>query len=670
MTDAATNHDRDLLGPEGPLARAIPDFRVREEQQSLAAAVTEVLGSGGHLLAEAGTGVGKTFAYLVPALASRRRTIISTGTRHLQDQLFHRDLPLVMEALGQGEEMDQVALLKGRSNYLCLHRLDTARERADLGGREHERLSDLAVWSRKTASGDLAEGPEISERSRLWPMVTSTVDNCLGQDCPKYEQCFVLKARQRAMQRRVVVVNHHLLLADFALREDGFGELLPDADAVVVDEAHQLPETAARHFGTGVSARQLRDFAGDTLAESLKAGAGLGGFRDALDQFNTRILAVRNTLPEGEHRARWIPEAQDAAVEALNDLDKALATVNEQLETLGGHSKGLDNCRRRGLNLRERLALFRVADEEAEEALIRWMEVSDRGFILHATPLSSADRLGQWIGQVPASWIFTSATLAVRGELSHFRQRLGLAEARELVVGSPFDYARNAVLYHPRDLPPTQSPDYTRALVEAVLPLVEAAPGGSFLLFTSHRALREAAEIIESRTDRCILVQGDGPRARLLESFRAEGQAVLLGTQSFWEGVDVKGEALSLVVIDKLPFQSPGDPVIEARIEAIRQQGGSPFMEWQLPQAVITLKQGVGRLIRDTEDRGVMVIGDPRLLQKGYGRIFIDSLPPMAKTRDGEKVRAFLKSLAAPTPDSASKADELGEQDDQGVEQA
>ncbi|MCP1726534.1 ATP-dependent DNA helicase DinG [Natronospira proteinivora] len=643
-----------LLGEQGPLARAIPDFRVREEQQILADAVAEVLRDSGHLLAEAGTGVGKTFAYLAPALASRKRTIISTGTRHLQDQLFHRDLPLVMEALGQEGEADQVALLKGRSNYLCLHRLETARERADLGRREHETLGDLAIWGRQSRSGDLAEGPEISERSRLWPMVTSTVDNCLGQDCPQYENCFVLKARQRAMQRRVVVVNHHLLLADFALREDGFGELLPDAEVVVVDEAHQLPETAARHFGTGVSARQLRDFAGDTLAEALKAGAGVGGFRDALDRFNTRIMAVRTALPSGEFRARWNPAEQSVAVEAMQDLDAALSTVNEQLETIGSHSKGLDNCRRRGLNLRERLALFMVSDEEAEEALVRWMEVSERGFILHATPLSSADRLGQWIGQVPASWVFTSATLAVRGELSHFRQRLGLTEAEELVVGSPFDYARNAVLYHPNDLPSTQSPDYTRALVEAVLPLVEAAPGGSFLLFTSHRALREAAELIEDKTDRTLLVQGEGPRARLLEAFREDGQAVLLGTQSFWEGVDVKGDALSLVVIDKLPFQSPGDPVIEARIEAIKEQGGSPFMEWQLPQAVITLKQGVGRLIRDTADRGVMVIGDPRLLQKGYGRIFIDSLPPMAKTRDDEKVQRFLQSLAPP-PQSPSE---------------
>ena len=644
-----------LLGPDGPLAGAIPDFRVRSEQQTLADAVATVLRDGGHLLAEAGTGVGKTFAYLAPALASRRRIIISTGTRHLQDQLFHRDLPLVMEALGQSGERDQVALLKGRSNYLCLHRLEDARQQPDLGRNEHSQLKDIAIWSRETDSGDLAEGPELSERSRLWPLVTSTGDNCLGQDCPRHAECFVLKARQEAMQRRVVVVNHHLMLADFALREDGFGELLPEADLVVVDEAHQLPEVASKHFGTGISARQIRDFASDTLAEAVKAGAAAGGFRTALDRLVPAVQAARLCLPGGEHRARWKPAEAPDAVEALEDLGKAVDTVNEQLETLGGHSKGLDNCRRRGLKLRETLKQF--VSEETEEALVRWLEVSDRGFVLHATPLSTADRLGEWIHGVPASWVFTSATLAVRGELSHFSQRLGLPEAGELVVGSPFDYARNAVLYHPENLPPANSPDYTRALVEEVLPLVEAAPGGSFLLFTSHRALREAAALLEGRLEREVLVQGEGPRARLLEKFREDGQAVLLGTQSFWEGVDVKGEALSLVVIDKLPFQSPGDPVIEARIEAIKERGGSPFMEWQLPHAVITLKQGVGRLIRDTGDRGVMVIGDPRLLQKGYGRIFIDSLPPMAKTRDREKVRRFLQSLAGDSVETAEERD-------------
>ncbi len=638
-----------LLGDDGPLAKSLPDFRVREEQQRLADAVADTLASGGSLLAEAGTGVGKTFAYLAPALASRRRCIISTGTRHLQDQLFHRDLPLVMRALGQEGEMDQVALLKGRSNYLCLHRLDGARDRADLGRKEHESLEALSIWSRRSDSGDLAEGPHLSERSRLWPLVTSTQDNCLGQDCPRHDECFVLKARQAAMQRRVVVVNHHLLLADFALREEGFGELLPQADLVVVDEAHQLPETASRHFGTGVSARQLRDFASDCLAEALRASAGVSGFREVLDQLNTRILAARAALPEGEHRSRWDPREQSAAAEALLDLSSTLAVINEQLETLGGHSRELDNCRRRGLALQERLGLF--LQQDPEEALVRWMEVSERGFILHATPLSTADRLGEWIGNVPASWVFTSATLAVREELSHFRQRLGLETVDELVVGSPFDYARNAVLYHPRELPPVNAPDYVERFAEVVLPLAEAAPGGSFFLFTSHRALRQAAAYLADRTEREVLVQGDGPRARLLAAFRENGRAILLGTQSFWEGVDVKGEALSLVAIDKLPFQSPGDPLIEARIEAIRERGGSPFMEWQLPQAVITLKQGVGRLIRDVEDRGVMVIGDPRLMQKGYGKIFVDSLPPMAKTRDGEKVKRFLESLGRQAPE-------------------
>ncbi len=644
MMDSRPAQMEHLLGQQGPLAEHIPGFRPRSEQIRLAEAVADAMNTDRHLLAEAGTGVGKTFAYLVPALAARKRVLISTGTRHLQDQLFHRDLPLVLDALGLSGEAERMALLKGRSNYLCLQRLQDARERDDLAREDHGALEQLATWARETESGDLAEGPDIEEDSRLWPLVTSTADNCLGQQCPLYDECFVLRARQRAMECQVVVVNHHLLLADFALREEGFGELLPRADAVIVDEAHQLPETAGRYFGTAVSGRQLRDLSGDILAEALKTGSLSSQLREDLDALVTATIALREALDGGERRRRWEPETEPDATEAVDLLSNRLETINTHLEAIGSSSRTLDNCRRRALNLRDRLALF--SEQENEEPVVRWVELIGRGFSLHATPLSSAEHLGEWIGQAEIPWIFTSATLAVRGELDHFRQRLGVAEADGLVLGSPFDYPNNALLFHPRDMPDTRDPGFTRAVVEEALPLIEASPGGSFLLFTSHRALQAAARELRGRTDRRLLVQGEAPRPQLLETFRTSGDAVLLGTHSFWEGVDVKGPALSLVVIDKLPFASPGDPVLEARINAIRESGGSPFMDWQLPQAVIALKQGVGRLIRDVNDHGVMMLCDPRLLRRGYGRSFLESLPDMGRTRETEEAAAFLRRLA------------------------
>jgi len=627
----------DLLGPEGPFAREVPGFAPRAVQQTMAAAVEEAIADRQMLIAEAGTGTGKTFAYLVPALTSGKRVIISTGTKTLQDQLFHRDLPQVRGVLGARLS---AALLKGRANYLCLHRLDQARQEGRYASREQvSQLQAIHAWSARTRSGDRAELAEVPEDSPLWPRVTSTTENCLGADCPLFNDCFVVKARRAAQEADIVVVNHHLLFADLAIKQEGFGEILPGAHAFILDEAHQIPELAGQFFSVSLSARQLNDLANDALAECAGVGGALALLQPLIDALTIAVKRVRLALD------RFPGKGALTQVEHDSEFDKELAALRDALaalaEALGKHaerSRGLASVYERAETHAARLA--EVCDSAARDA-VHWYELSTHGFAFHATPLDLSQPLRELRAQSHAAWIFTSATLSVGGRFGHFARQLGLDDPTTLLLESPFEYARQALAYLPPGLPDPAVPDYVERVIDAVLPVLEASRGRAFLLFTSHRALRRAAEILPQRAAFPLFVQGTAPRHRLLTDFRASGNGVLLGAASFWEGVDVAGEALSVVVIDKLPFAAPDDPVLVARLEALREAGGNPFTDWQIPAAVIALKQGAGRLIRDVHDRGVLVLCDPRLTTRGYGKLFLASLPPLPRTRVLADVERF-----------------------------
>ena len=663
---------RAALDEGGDLARNIAAFAPRIAQQDLSAAIAETFEARGELIAEAGTGTGKTFAYLVPALLSGMKTIVSTGTRALQDQLYHRDLPRVRDALGIGLK---TALLKGRSNYLCHYRMRQAQGEPRFGSREQvAQFARIVAWSGRTKMGDLAELDTLPEDSPLLPLVTSTADNCLGGECPFFADCFVVAARQRAQAADVVVVNHHLLLADLALKQEGFGEILPGAQAFVVDEAHQLPDLAAQFFGEAISARPLVEVARDALAECKDVASSL-----ATLQLPARDVehAVRNTrlamddLPVRGTRDRMLDDANVDA--AFDGLDAALRALRTALEPLRASAPGFDSCamraqefiarlgRWRGLDAGERLETDGVADpfqvvepDEADPAqsgrrgpvsvaeapAVYWYELTARGFRLSRTPLDVAGPLALHRAQSKAAWIFTSATLAVEGRFDHYARKLGLVEPRTLLAPSPFDWPRQALCHMPVGLPDPGMREFGARMVDAIRPVLEASKGRAFVLFASHRALREAAELLRGGPWP-LFVQGEAPRSMLLERFRASGHGVLLGAASFREGVDVAGDALSVVVIDKLPFGAPDDPVFEARLDAIRRAGGNPFRDEQLPQAVIALKQGAGRLIRTETDRGVLVLCDPRITSKSYGRVFLESLPPMRRTRDIADVQDF-----------------------------
>ncbi|MGD2056031.1 MAG: ATP-dependent DNA helicase [Gammaproteobacteria bacterium] len=627
----------ELLDGEGPLAQRVPGFSPRAAQQRMAAAVAAAIEADDKLIVEAGTGTGKTFAYLMPALHSGKRVIISTGTRHLQDQLFHHDLPVIREVL---RSPVRTALLKGRANYLCHHRLaTTAGEGRDPGRSQQRDLARIRAWAGRTQSGDIATLVEVPEDSAIWPRVTSTVDNCLGQECEHFRECFVVRARRRAMEADVVVINHHLLFADMMLREEGFGELLPGADVLIIDEAHQLPEVASLFFGTSISSHQLQELVRDLQIEYRREAGDMTAIPAAAQQLEGGIQRLRLALGTGDRRAAWTEIAADARPrEQLQELSAMLAQLADWLAVVAERGKGLEGCWQRARVLAGRLAT--LLDAPAGEQ-IQWFETRRRSFRLNLTPLDVAPAFRKALEVLPACWIYTSATLAVGSSFRHFATRLGLEEAPTLQLESPFDYRDHTLLYLPPGMPDPNERGYTQALVRLARDILDASGGRAFLLFTSHAALREAAHLLGDSLEYPLLVQGAAPRGELLEQFRRLGNAILLGTSSFWEGVDVRGDALSCVIIDKLPFASPGDPVLQARIDALRNQGGNPFIDYQLPAAVIALKQGAGRLIRDVDDRGVLVLCDPRLLNRSYGRLFLDSLPPMPRTRDLADVRGF-----------------------------
>jgi ATP-dependent DNA helicase DinG len=633
-----------VFAPDGPLSRAIPAYRFRVQQRELAARVTDAMRSRGVLLAEAGTGTGKTVAYLVPALLFGGKVIVSTGTKTLQDQLFHRDLPAVRDALRLPVT---VALLKGRANYVCHHHLERNLQEGRFSSHEDAvSLRAIARFAARTRSGDKAEFAEVAEDAPAWAAATSTRENCLGAKCASFAKCFVMKARRDALLADVVVVNHHLFFADVVLRDEGLAELLPACNTVILDEAHQLPATASAFFGETVSTGQVLDLCRDTLAESLVEARDVPDLPALVRQLDRAARDVRLALGLNERRVSASTLEGDFEVRAaLAQLRKALGDLAGALAPLAERGEGLAACARRTAELQNRLARW---SDASSEALVRWVESYTHSAALHMTPLDLAEPFRRHFQDSPRAWIFTSATLAVHGDFSHFQRQLGLERADTASWESPFDYAANALLYVPRGLPLPGSPTHTDAVVDAALPVLEASGGRAFLLFTTLRAMRRGhARLRDAGLPAPLLVQGEGSRSELLERFRRLGNAVLVGSASFWEGVDVRGEALCAVVIDKLPFAPPDDPVLAARLVHLRKLGRNPFQDFQLPQAAIALKQGAGRLIRDETDRGVLMLCDPRVLVKSYGRALLDSLPPMRRTRELTEVKAFL--AAQPT---------------------
>ena len=650
----------DALGADGPFAELLSGFAPREEQRHLAVAVARALARGTTLVGEAGTGTGKTFAYLVPAVLSGQRVIVSTGTRHLQDQLFRSDLPLVRRALGGAIS---TSLLKGRSNYLCKHRLARAMGHPVLNdpkSRQHLRI--VADWAARTKSGDIAEVTAVPEDSPVWGFVVSSEEFCAQHEFEDLADCFVHHARKRAQEADVVVVNHHLLCADLALKEEGFGEILPSANGFVIDEAHQLPDIAAQFFGRKLSSRQLLDLARDTVTEQLIEAPDTKDLRDLGQALETAVRHFRLAFAVEPERDAWLAvQNGERMVIELERLGGTLDALTATLADAASRGKGIEACHKRAVV--HQAALARFANDPADGEYVHWFETFRTGFSLNMTPMTVAGPFRRAMDGMKASWTFTSATLAVGGDFGHFRHQLGLDDAEEVQLDSPFDYRHNALLYLPKDLPEPQAKHYTAALVERVRPVLAASEGRAFFLFTSYRALHEAERLLEGTLPYPLLVQGQMPRGELIDAFKSYGNAILLGTASFWEGVDVRGEALSCVIIDKLPFGSPGDPVMSARIDHMKRAGGDPFHEYQIPQAAIALKQGVGRLIRDVTDRGVLVVGDPRMRSRPYGETFILSLPPMPITRDVAEVERFFRDAPAsgarpdPIPPSSSSSD-------------
>ncbi|ELY4322529.1 ATP-dependent DNA helicase [Cronobacter turicensis] len=632
----------DDFAADGQLATAIPGFKPREPQRQMAQAVSAAIEAARPLVVEAGTGTGKTYAYLAPALRAGKKVIVSTGSKALQDQLYSRDLPTVAKAL---EYKGRLALLKGRSNYLCLERLE---QQALAGGDlPVQTLSDvihLRGWANETVDGDISTCGRVAEDAPVWPLVTSTNDNCLGSDCPLYKDCFVVKARKKAMEADVVVVNHHLFLADMVVKESGFAELIPEAEVIIFDEAHQLPDIASHYFGQSLSSRQLLDLARDIIIAYRTEVKDTQQLQKCADRLAQSTQDFRLQLGDPGFRGNLRELLADASISrALLLLDDALELCYDVAKLSLGRSALLDAAFERATLYRARLKRLKEINQPGYSY---WYECNSRHFTLALTPLTVADKFQDVIAEKGGSWIFTSATLSVNDELHHFTERLGIHDAQTLLLPSPFDYARQALLCVPRGLPQTNQPQAGKALARMLQPLIEANQGRCFMLCTSHAMMRELAEQFRATMTLPVLLQGETSKSQLLEQFISAGNALLVATSSFWEGVDVRGDALSLVIIDKLPFTSPDDPLLKARMEDCRLRGGDPFDEVQLPDAVITLKQGVGRLIRDVDDRGVLVICDNRLVMRPYGAVFLKSLPPTPRTRDIGEAARFLTDAA------------------------
>jgi ATP-dependent DNA helicase DinG len=639
---AETSALSQIFKANGALADAIQGFSERKEQLEMALAIESAIKNNKQLIAEAGTGTGKTFAYLVPALLSGGKVIISTGTKTLQDQLFNRDLPNVRDAL---KVPVTVAMLKGRANYVCHYHLEAATQSGRFASREDAKYVHLIKnFAENSKTGDKAELTDVPENATIWMNVTSTRDNCLGQDCNFYKDCFVMEARKKALAADVIVVNHHLFFADVMLRDEGVAELLPSANTVIFDEAHQLPEVAGLFFGEDISTSQLIELCRDSTTAHLTLAKDCVTLAEAIPKLEKACKDFRLVF---QYEGSRLPVNKALALKnfeaAFADMQSMLKALNVVLESQAARDPMLEKCWQRGEELNLQLTRWLKAENAN---LVRWVEVFTQSVQLHATPLSVADGFSKQLNAQPRAWIFTSATLAVKSDFSHYQAQMGLANAATGYWQSPFDYGLQALLYAPAGMPDPNSSAYAAAVAAVSLPVIQASRGRAFVLCTSLRAMREVHALLkdafgENGMEYPLLLQGESTRTELLDRFRAHGNAVLVGSQSFWEGVDVRGEALSVVIIDKLPFAPPDDPVLSARIDKLTADGKNAFMEYQLPYSVITLKQGAGRLIRDETDRGVLVICDPRLITKPYGKRIWQSLPPFKRTKELADVEAF-----------------------------
>ena len=630
----------------GILAKVLNGYSPRQAQIDMALDVDRAIEQKTCLIVEAGTGTGKTFAYLIPSLLSEKKVIVSTGTKNLQEQLFHKDIPLIRNAMATNV---QVALLKGRANYLCIYRLELyVKERGQLDAAMLTDFVKIRTWATSTRSGDIGEIVDVAEDSGIFPFVTSTTDNCLAKDCPNFEDCYLVQARKKAIDADVLVVNHHLFFADMALKDTGFGELIPKADVVIFDEAHQIPDIASEYFGEAFSTKQILDLCSDviqiyktTLTDVKQLGKAAEKCQKAAQEF--RLLFYYDA-ERGNWREKYRQPRFEKAFSALKtDLD----FLYQVIKICISRNEAIDNCYDRAVDI---LAKYDIMANVDIDGMSFWYETTRRHVVLHLTPLSVADKFSDYIAKSEAGWVFTSATLAVNEGFAHFSQQLGLnltkTKAATLLVDSPFDYQTQSQLIVPRYLPDAQHHGRALALAELAIPLILASKGACFLLFTSYRMLNQVADILAEKIESPLLVQGRMSKGRLLDAFIENPEAILLATASFWEGVDVRGDKLTCVIIDKLPFASPDDPMLQARCEDVRRRGGDPFAEIQLPQAVIALKQGVGRLIRDVTDQGVMVICDDRLVNRPYGEVFLKSLPTMKRSRDIEQASQFLTELS------------------------
>lgn len=629
-----------FFAEDGTLSQVIDGYQPRDEQIQMAEAIGEAIDEHDTLIVEAGTGTGKTFAYLVPALLSQKKTLVSTGTKHLQDQLFEKDIPLLQSLI---KHPISTALLKGRSNYICLYRTKTLRARGRFENKKQvEQFFRIERFAQQDATGDITQLSGITE-NELWPQVTSTTENCLHNECPDFEDCFVFKARKKAMDSDIVVINHHLLCADLALKQDGFGEILPEAEVIIIDEAHQLAETAGLFFSTQLSTKQFHDWIDDLNKAIAVEASDFSGHDTATDALFKALTDLRKALPQYNQRYALSEFEENPIITGLyqdiHDIAKTLLSIVDPLKVRAQIFVKLIE-RLEEIVMTWRILLLAEKTPDSINA-VNWLETYTFNITFHSTPLDISEQFRKNSDLLNASWIFTSATLAVKDDFSYFCRPLGLSKKNTLKLDSPFDYPRTSLLYHPDHLPLPNDPKFLTEMIDAVIPIIDTTKGRAFILFTSYRALNEAKELLAKKTNYPLFVQGDLPKMQLIEAFKESGNGILLGTMSFWEGVDVKGEALSCVIIEKFPFSSPGDPIEQAKMDLIREQGYDPFSTYQLPKAIIALKQGVGRLIRDHDDYGVLVIADTRLSKSRYGKRFLESLPPMTKTLKPERITRF-----------------------------